>query len=76
LWTAHLRSTSDDAFRNASGNGLADLFDNYDHLRRLVAPNGIVDSDGEKSITLRPPGGASRRPTLKFVTRGPVAVEV
>lgn len=70
LWSAHLRSTSDDAFRNATGDGLADLFDNYDHLRRLVAPGGIVDSDGEKSITLRPPKAGEPKPTLKFVTRG------
>lgn len=70
LWTAHLRATSDDAFRNASGTGMADLFDNYDHLRRLVAPSGITDSDGEKSITLLAPRAGAPKPTLSFVTRG------
>jgi hypothetical protein len=69
LWTAHLRATSDDAFRNASGTGLADLFENYDFLRRMVAPGGIVDSDGEKSITLRPRRAGMPKPTLSFVTR-------
>ncbi len=68
LWTAHLRSTSDDAFRNASGTGLADLFDAYDHLRRRV--DTITDSDGEKSITLRPRSVGLPKPTLKFMTRG------
>ena len=69
LWTAHLRETSDDAFRNAYGTGLADLFDSYDDLRRLVARNGITDSDGEKSIQLRPLRAGEPTPTLTFRTR-------
>lgn len=69
LWTAHMRETSDDAFRNKYGTGLADLFDNYDFLRRLVAPGGIVDSDGEKSITLRPPKAGDPKPSLSFAVR-------
>lgn len=69
LWSAHLRETSDDAFRSKYGNGLADLFDNYDFLRRMVARNGIVDSDNEKSITLRPAKAGDPSPSLTFRTR-------
>lgn len=69
LWTAHLRDTSNDSFRNAHGTGLADLFESFDGLRRMVERSGIVDSDGEKSITLRPRAAGEPRPTLHFVTR-------
>lgn len=70
LWTAQLRETSDDAFRNDKGTGIADLFDSYDFLRRLVARNGITDSDGRKSLTLRPRAAGMPSPSLRFVTRG------
>lgn len=67
LWTAHLRRTSDEMFRNNEGTGLADLFDNFDFLRRLV--DTITDSDGEKSIVLRPKRVGLPKPSLEFVTR-------
>ena len=67
LWSAHLRATAYDAFRNDKGNGLADLFDNYDHLRRLV--EAMPDSDGETAIRLRRPGAGEPTPALSFVTR-------
>jgi hypothetical protein len=67
LWTAHLRETAYDAFRNDKGNGLADLFDSYDHLRRRV--DKINDSDGETAIRLRRPAVGEPQPALSFVTR-------
>lgn len=67
LWTAHLRPTAYDAFRNKFGTGLADLFDNYDHLRRLVLD--ITDSDNDVSITLKPARAGQPTPSLSFVTR-------
>jgi hypothetical protein len=67
LWTAHLRDTAYDAFRNDKGDGLADLFDNYDHLRRLV--DKMPDSDGETAIRLRRPRAGEPTPALAFVTR-------
>lgn len=62
LWTAHLRGTSDKTFEE-----LRDLFDNFDHLRRLV--HSIPDSDGEKAIVLRRPGVGLPHPRLDFATR-------
>lgn len=67
LWTAHLRETAYEAFRNSEGTGLADLFDAHDWLRRLV--DDITDSDGERSITLLPRSAGGPRPTLRFMTR-------
>jgi hypothetical protein len=68
LWTAHLRQTAYEVFRNAEGTGLADLFDNYDDLRRLVYE--INDSDGgERSIVLLPSAAGEPKPTLAFVAR-------
>lgn len=67
LWTAHLRDTAYDAFRNDSGTGLADLFEAFDWLRRLV--HEIKDSDGERSITLRSKSAGEPKPSLSFVTR-------
>lgn len=67
LWTAHMRDTAYDAFRNPYGTGIADLFDNFDWLRRLVEE--IKDSDGERSIRLRPKSAGLPRPTLEFITR-------
>lgn len=68
LWTAHLRDTAYEVFRNSEGTGLADLFDSYDFLRRLV--EDIKDSDGgERSITLRPDKAGEPRPRLVFVAR-------
>jgi hypothetical protein len=67
LWTAHLRDTAYDAFRNDKGDGLADLFDSYDHLRRLVEK--MPDSDGETAIRLRRPAAGEPTPALAFVTR-------
>jgi hypothetical protein len=68
LWTAHLRQTSDDAFRNQYGTGLADLFESYDWLRRRVKQ--IKDSDGEKFIELMPRVAGGPRPRCSFVSRG------
>ena len=68
LWSAHLRETAYDAFRNDKGDGLADLFDNYDHLRRLL-DGPPKDSDGETSIRLRRPSVGLPTPALAFVTR-------
>lgn len=68
LWSAHLRDTAYEVFRNQYGTGLADLFENYDWLRRLVYE--IKDSDGgERSITLRPLKAGDPKPSLKFVAR-------
>jgi hypothetical protein len=67
LWTAHRRDTAYEAFRNDAGTGLADLFDSYDHLRRLV--DEIKDSDGETVIRLRPRAAGLPSPSLEFVTR-------
>lgn len=67
LWTAHRRDTSDDAFRNSDGTGIADLFESYDFLRRLVQQ--VTDRDGEKVIELKPAGAGLPRPTLRFMAR-------
>lgn len=67
LWTAHLRATSDDVFANAEGNGLSQLFENYDFLRRRVLD--IKNSDGEQSITLRPSAAGEPTPKLTFMAR-------
>lgn len=62
LWSAHLRTTSDKTHAE-----LVDIFDNYDHLRRLV--HSTPDSDGEKAIVLRRPGVGLPHPRLDFMTR-------
>lgn len=67
LWTAHLRSTAYEVFSNSEGTGLGDLFENLDHLRRLV--DSVTDSDGEQTITLRRPAVGLPRPRLRFMTR-------
>lgn len=67
LWTAHLKETAYDAFRNPDGTGIADMFDNFDWLRRLVEE--IRDSTEEVSITLRPESAGMPRPKLRFKTR-------
>lgn len=67
VWTAHLRDTAYKAFRDPEGTGLADLFDNFDFLRRLV--EDITDSDGQRSITLKPKSAGMPRPTIEFSTR-------
>lgn len=67
LWTAQLRSTSDDIFANDKGNGLSQLFESYDFLRRLVAD--IKNSDGEQAIKLRRPRAGASQPTLTFMAR-------
>src|SRR5438128_5071490 len=60
LWTAQLRATSNDIFANDKGNGLSQLFENYDFLRRLVAE--VKDSDGEQVIRLRRPTAGAPQP--------------
>lgn len=67
MWTAQQKDTARDAFRNKYGTGLADLFDNYDHLRRMVY--SITDSDNETSIVLRPKRAGDPKPSLTFSTR-------
>lgn len=68
LWTAHLRATSDDIFTNQDGNGLAQLFENYDFLRRML-DGEPKNSDGEQSITLRPSNAGGPRPKIRFLAR-------
>lgn len=63
LWTAHLRATSDATFTE-----LVEIFDGYDHLRRLLAGQP-KDSDGEQSITLRRPRAGAPHPKLEFMAR-------
>lgn len=67
LWTAQLRATSNDIFANDKGNGLSQLFENYDFLRRLVAE--VKDSDGEQVIRLRRPSAGAPQPALTFMAR-------
>lgn len=69
LWTAQLKTTAASAFANGEGNGVADLFENYDHLRRLVDRNGISADSDEPSVTLRRPGVGLPRPRLRFMAR-------
>lgn len=68
LWTAHLRSTSDEVFTNQDGNGLAQLFESHDFLSRLL-DGEPKDSDGEQSITLRPSKAGGPRPKIRFMAR-------
>lgn len=65
--TAQQKDTALDAFRNDFGTGLADLFDNFDHLRRLV--HVITDSDNDTSIVLKPKRAGDPYPSLTFATR-------
>lgn len=67
FWTAQQKDTARDAFRNKFGTGLADLFDNYDALRRRV--DTITDSDNETSIVLRRKRAGDPQPSLTFATR-------
>lgn len=62
LWTAHLRSTSDAAYAE-----LVEMFDSYDHLRRLV--DSMPNSDGEQAIRLRRPAVGAPYPYLGFMAR-------
>jgi hypothetical protein len=68
LWTAHLRETADDIFTNQDGNGLAQIFESYDFLRRTL-DGEPRNSDGEVSITLRPSKAGAPRPKLRFKAR-------
>jgi hypothetical protein len=63
LWSAHLRDTSDRSFRE-----LVELFENYDHLRRLL-DGRPKDSDGEQVIRLRRPHAGAHQPELRFMAR-------
>jgi hypothetical protein len=63
LWSAHLRDTSDRSFRE-----LVEVFDNYDHLRRLL-DGRPKDSDGEQLIRLRRPSAGAPQPELRFMAR-------
>lgn len=68
LWTAHLRATSDDIFTNQDGDGLAQLFENYDFLRRRL-DGEPKNSDGEQSITLRASKAGAPQPKIRFLAR-------
>lgn len=68
LWTAHLRETADDVFSNQDGNGLAQIFESYDFLRRTL-DGEPRNSDGEVSITLRPSRAGAPRPKIRFKAR-------
>lgn len=68
LWTAQLRATSDDIFANDKGTGLAQIFENYDFLRRML-DGEPKNSDGEQVIRLRRPRAGAAQPTLKFMAR-------
>jgi len=63
LWSAHLRDTSDRSFRE-----LVEVFDNHDHLRRLL-DGRPKDSDGEQVIRLRRPSSGAPQPELRFMAR-------
>ena len=67
LWTAHLKATSDDVFANDKGNGLAQLFEANDFLRRMVAE--VSDNAQEQAIRLKRPAAGKPQPALKFMAR-------
>lgn len=67
LWTAHLVATTRDVFTNDKGNGLSQLFENYDFLRRMV--HEITDNSGEQAIRLRRPRVGAPQPAIKFIAR-------
>jgi hypothetical protein len=67
LWTAQLKATTDDVFANDKGNGLAQIFESYDFLRRMVAE--VADNNNEQAIRLKRPGAGKPQPALKFMAR-------
>jgi hypothetical protein len=68
LWTAQERETAEEMFSNKEGTGLAQIFENYDFLRRML-DGKPKNSDGEVSLTLRPSRAGGPRPQIRFRAR-------